>query len=297
MKTATVELTATRPVRDFFSDVSELVKARLTFLVLLTTLAGYFLGSDSPLDVERLFHTLLGTAMLAGAASALNQYFERGIDTRMRRTRNRPLATGRMAADEVVVLAVSTGIMGTLYLAAAVNFLAAFLAASTLLIYVFVYTPLKTRTSLNTLVGAVPGALPPVVGWAAARGHLGFESAVLFGVLFLWQMPHFLAIAWLYREDYAGAGFHMVSRDDAGGRRTSSQSLLYAMLLLPVSLLGAFWLQHGAIYAVGAALFSGVFAWLAWRFFRQSDDRRARQLFWASLLYLPLILGLMTLSA
>lgn len=297
MKTIAVELTGDHAIRDFIRDFSELTKARLTMLVLLTTLAGYFLGSGEILDGARLFHTLLGTAMLAGAASALNQYLEREADAKMRRTQNRPLVTGRLAADEVVVLSIAMAIMATLYLAAAVNGLTAALAAATLLIYVLIYTPLKMRTPLNTLVGAIPGALPPVVGWVAASGELTPGAVILFAVLFLWQMPHFLAIAWLYREEYASAGFQMVSRDDPTGRHTSTQSFLYAMMLFPVSILAAPFLHHYWIYGFGAALCSGAFAWFAWRFFQQSDNPRARQLFWASLLYLPLILTLMTLAA
>lgn len=299
MKTVAAESLAAGGVswRELSRDFSELVKTRLTFLVLLTTLAGFFLGSEGGLDWEKLFHTLLGTAILAGAASALNQYLERDADARMKRTQNRPLATGRLAADEVVVLAVAAAIIATLYLAALVNVLAAAIGAATLLIYVLVYTPLKKQTPLNTLVGAIPGALPPVVGWVGARGALTVESVELFAVLFLWQMPHFLAIAWLYREDYAAGGFKMLSLNDVGGRHTATHSFLYAMMLVPVSLLAAFWLRHGIAYGIGAALCSGTFAWLAWRFFQQSDNRRARQLFWGSLLYLPLILGLMTLAA
>ncbi|PAW77548.1 MAG: protoheme IX farnesyltransferase [Verrucomicrobia bacterium Tous-C9LFEB] len=299
MKTVAAESMGAEGVswRALASDFSELVKARLTLLVLLTTLAGFFLGSEDFFNGEKLFHTLLGTAILAGAASALNQYLERGADARMKRTRNRPLAAGRLAADEVVVLAVAAAIMSTLYLAALVNVLAAAIGAATLLIYVLVYTPLKKQTPLNTLVGAIPGALPPVLGWVAARGSLTVESVELFAVLFLWQMPHFLAIAWLYREDYAAGGFKMLSLNDVGGRHTATHSFLYAMMLVPVSLLAAFWLRHGIAYGLGAALCSGAFAWLAWRFFQQSDNQRARHLFWGSLLYLPLILGLMTLAA
>lgn len=297
MKTITAELVSERAGSQFVSDLSELVKARLTFLVLLTTFAGYFLGSYEPLNLERLFHTLFGTALVAAAASALNQYTERDADSKMRRTRNRPLATGRLPGDEVVVLAISTAIVGTVYLAGMVNALAALLAAATLLIYVLIYTPLKMLTPLNTLVGAIPGALPPVVGWVAARGELSWQGVALFGVLFLWQMPHFLAIAWLYREDYASAGFQMLSLNDTNGRRTATHSFVYALLLIPVSVLAGLWLEHGLIYALGAVLCSGFFAWQAWRFFKQSDNKRARQLFWTSLLYLPLILGLMTLAA
>lgn len=291
MSMTTVELTGTGDWRAVLRDCAELTKARLTLLVLLTTLAGYFLGSEGAFDTERLLHALLGTAILAGAASALNQYLERDADARMKRTRHRPLAAGRLAADEVVVLSVGLAISGVLYLAALVNVLTAAIGAATLLIYVLVYTPLKRQSWLNTLVGAIPGALPPVMGWTAARGELSVESAELFAILFLWQMPHFLAIAWLYREDYAAGGFRMLSLDDAGGRCTATHSFLYAMMLLPVSLLAAFWLRHGVLYAAGAALVSGAFAWLSWRFFNQSDDRRARQLFLGSLLYLPLILG------
>lgn len=297
MKTLAAESLGVSLWRELARDFSELIKTRLTLLVLLTTLAGFFLGSRGAIDGEKLFHTLLGTAILAGASSALNQYLERDADAKMRRTRNRPLAAGRLAGDEVVVLSVASAIIGTLYLAALVNWLTAGICAATLLIYIFVYTPLKKRTPLNTLVGAIPGALPPVVGWVAARGELTFESVELFAVLFLWQMPHFLAIAWLYRDDYAAGGFKMLSLDDEGGRQTATQSFLYGCMLVPVSLLAAWWLRHGIVYGIGAAFVSGAFAWLAWRFFQQSDNQRARHLFWGSLLYLPLILGLMALSA
>jgi heme o synthase len=202
--------------RRWISDVSELCKARITLMVLVTTLVGFLFGWHGPLDLLYLFHTLAGTALAASGAAALNQVFEVELDARMRRTRNRPLPGRRMSLDEGLVIGILCSVAGILWLSVATNLYAGGLSALTIGIYVFVYTPLKRVTTLNTIVGAIPGALPPVIGWAAARGQPSFESWILFAILFLWQLPHFLSISWLYRDDYKQAGFVMLASFDLG---------------------------------------------------------------------------------
>lgn len=276
-------------------DVAELVKARLTALVLLTTLAGFYLGWVGRLNYGLLAHTLLGTVLVAAGAAALNQLIERGLDARMHRTRERPLPAGRMTPETALGIGFLTSVTGLLELAWAVNLLSAVLAAITLAVYLFVYTPLKRVSTLNTLVGAVPGALPPMLGWVAARGSLDAGAWALFGILFCWQLPHFLAIAWLYREDYARGGFVMLPMVDPDGRRTGWQAVNYAVLLLMVSLtptlLG---LATPVYFLVALILGLGLMAF-AVRLLLERSARRARQLFLASIIYLPLLLAALAL--
>ena len=218
-----------------FAVVCDLVKARLTFLVLLTTLVGFYLGWRGAMDYWAMFHALAGTSLLACGASALNQLWEREHDARMLRTADRPLPSGRMQPETVLVFGGVCSIGGLVYLAFAVNLLTSLLGAATLASYVFVYTPLKRITWLNTAVGAVPGALPPLMGWSAARGELSGEGWSLFAILFFWQIPHFLAIAWLYREEYEKAGFVMLPSLDPDGSRTARQAVSHTLGLLIVS--------------------------------------------------------------
>lgn len=276
-------------------DVAELVKARLTALVLLTTLAGFYLGWNGPMDYGRLAHTLLGTVLVAAGSAALNQFIERGLDARMHRTRERPLPAGRMSPEAALGIGFVICVVGLLELALAVNLLSAMLAAVTLAIYLFVYTPLKRRTTLNTLVGAIPGALPPMLGWTAATGKLDAGAWALFGTLFCWQLPHFLAIAWRHREDYARGGFVMLPIVDPDGRRTGWQAVNYALLLLLVSLtptlLGlATQPYFFAAFTLGAGLLA-----FAVRLLLDRSDGRAKQLFFASIIYLPLLLAALAL--
>ena len=238
---------------------SELFKARLTLLVLLTTLVGFYLGSRGAVNYWLMCHTILGTALVASGASALNQLWERRFDARMRRTQDRPLPSGRLQPQTVLTVGSAASIVGLLYLAFTVNLLTSLLGLASLVIYLFLYTPLKRVTWLNTAVGAVPGALPPLMGWAAARGDLSPQGWLLFAILALWQLPHFMAIAWMYRDDYARAGFKMLPVLDPDGRRTGRQALIHTLFLLPASL-APFWFGlAGPIYFSGALVLGLVF--------------------------------------
>lgn len=275
------------------SVLCDLVKARLTFLVLLTTLVGFYLGSRGPIDFWLMFHALAGTALLACGAAALNQLWEREHDALMRRTADRPLPSGRLQPDTVLILGGAASMAGLVYLALAVNLLTSVLGAATLGSYVFIYTPLKRVTWLNTAVGAVPGALPPLMGWTAARGELAGEGWALFAILFFWQIPHFLAIAWLYRDEYETAGFVMLPSVDPDGSRTGRQAVSHTLGLLTVSLLPFLFRITGPIYLIGALILGVAFVYCAVQFSRELTRPRARQLFFLSIVYLPLMLGLM----
>jgi protoheme IX farnesyltransferase len=273
------------------ADYLLLTKPRLNLLVLVTTLAGLYLASPSGVGLTLLLHTLVGTALVAGGSAALNQVWERRTDGLMRRTRLRPLPAGRLRATESAWFGVLLSAAGLAQLAFGVNALAAAVAAATLISYVLVYTPLKTRTSLATLVGAVPGALPPVIGWAAATNDISLASLVLFGIVFLWQMPHFLAIAWLHRDDYARAGFPLLPVLEPDGRRTGHQALIYAAALWPVSLLPAAAGLGGVLYMAVATSLGLLYIALTVQFARRRTMEHARMLFLYSITYLPLLLG------
>jgi heme o synthase len=284
------------PASSLAADILVLVKARLTSMVLVTTLVGFLFGWRGPVDWLLLFHTLFGTFLAAAGASALNQAFECDYDARMRRTKNRPIPTHRISRDSGLFIGVVTSAVGVVYLSVTTNLLAALLAALTIGTYVFVYTPLKRVTTLNTIVGAVPGALPPVIGWAAARGDAGVESWLLFTILFLWQMPHFLAIAWLYRDDYQQAGFRMLSSQDTECRLTGRLALLYSMGLMSVSLM-PFVLGLTSFWYVPVALVAGLaFSIVALVFALHGTERAARRLFLMSIFYLPVTLGCLVLA-
>jgi len=275
---------------------TDLVKARLTTLVLLTTLVGFYLGWHGPMNYGLMFHTLLGTALVAGGAAALNQLLEREHDARMRRTADRPLPSGRVQPVTVMLFGGTCSVVGLIYLALLVNPLTSVIGAVTLVSYLFIYTPLKRVTWLNTGVGAIPGGLPPLMGWAAARGELAGGGWALFAILALWQLPHFYAIAWIYRDEYARAGFQMLPQVDPDGRRTGRQAVSHTLALLPVSLLPFLFHLSGPVYLVGALLLGTGFLACAIVFARQLTVSRARQLFFASILYLPLLLAVMVLN-
>lgn len=275
---------------------SELVKARLTFLVLLTTLVGFYVGTKGWVDYALMFHTLAGTALVACGAAALNQFWEREYDAKMRRTETRPLPSGRIQPETALLFGGACSVAGLVYLAIAVNLLTSVVGAVTLISYLFVYTPLKRVTWLNTAVGAVPGALPPLMGWTAARGEISTDGWALFAILFFWQIPHFLAIAWIYREDYARAGFVMLPSVDAEGFRTGRQMVSHTLGLLFVSLCPAVLGLAGTAYFLGALVLGTIFLWSAVRFSRRLTVLDARQVFFMSILYLPLLLGLMVLD-
>lgn len=275
---------------------SDLIKARLTLLVVLTTLVGFYLGSANSVKYLLMLHAVLGTAMVASGAAALNQLLEREHDAKMRRTKNRPLPSGRLQPSTVMVFGGVLSCAGLLYLALAVNLTTSVIGAISLLSYLFIYTPLKRMTWLNTAIGAVPGALPPLMGWTAARGELSLQGWALFGILAFWQLPHFLAIAWMYREEYAKAGFKMLPIIDPEGQRTGRQAVSHTLGLLPVSLCPFLFHVTGAIYFFGALVLGLVFLWYAIQFARYMTIPRARQLFFVSILYLPLLLVMMVLD-
>ena len=275
---------------------SDLVKARLSFLALLTTLVGFCMGVTGPIDIPRLIATLFGTALLACGAAALNQFIEREHDARMRRTEDRPLPSGRLRPETVLIFGGLCSIIGMACLSLTVNLLTGMLGALTLVSYLFVYTPLKRKTWLNTAVGAIPGALPPLIGWAAARDSLTGEGWSLFAILFFWQIPHFLAIAWLYRDEYAKAGFVMLPGVDPQGHRTGRQAVSHTLGLLLASLWPAIFGLAGIVYLIGAFLLGVLFLIFAVKFARALEVTRARQLFFISIVYLPLLLVLMVLD-
>jgi protoheme IX farnesyltransferase len=291
MTTAHVEaavLTGTR-----WADYLQLTRPRLCVMALLTVAAGAVLASGGAPDWRIMAHALVGAALAAAGASALNQWSEREVDARMRRTRARPLPAGRLQPGEVLVLGIASAAGGVVYLAAALpSALAAVVAALTLLTYVFAYTPLKRRTPLNTLVGAIPGALPPVIGWTAVRGSVGAEAGALFAVLFLWQVPHFLAIAWIYREDYGRAGLCMLPSVDAEGGATGRQMIVYCLALVAASLMPVVVGGAGPVYLGGALILGVGFLAYSIGFSLRRSTARARGVLRASLIYLPALLTL-----
>jgi protoheme IX farnesyltransferase len=282
--------------RSMVAVLADLTKARVNLLVLITAAIGFLAGSGSEVDYPLFFHTLFGTAVVAAAAAALNQYLERGPDSRMRRTERRALPSGRLSPDAVLVGAGLTAVAGMGYLVVAVNLTTAFLGAFTLCTYLFVYTPLKRVTTVNTSVGAIPGAVPPLMGWAGAQGEIALPGWSLFAILFFWQLPHFMAIAWIYREDYARGGFAMVPVFDPEGRRTSLLAVSHTLGLLPVSLAPFVFHIAGTAYLVGALVLGLGFLVFAVRFARDLSLRSAKQLFWASIVYLPALLVLLVVD-
>jgi protoheme IX farnesyltransferase len=277
-------------------DLVELVKARLTLLVLLTTAVGFYLCAESPVNYEALLHTVFGTALAAAGAAALNQWWEHKLDERMVRTRSRPVPAGRMRPREALVIGVALSIFGAIYLAIVCNALSAALAAITIIVYIFGYTPLKLVSTFNTALGAIPGAIPPMIGWAAAHGTLNAGAWMLFAILFFWQLPHFFAIAWMYRDDYVRAGFQMISSDDQSGERSASQSVFFCMILFVVAGLPAFLGIATVFYLLAELILGIVFIAVAMRFLKTKAPGDARRLFLTSIIYLPLLLGALVLS-
>ncbi|MCY3773335.1 MAG: heme o synthase [Gemmatimonadetes bacterium] len=267
-------------------DFIALTKPGLVIMLVLTTCVGFYLGSDGPVDWLRLLHTLAGTALAAGGTLALNQFMERDRDAMMRRTRKRPLPAGKLRPAQALGFGVAITVAGLLYLALVVNVLSCAVTALITATYLFLYTPLKHRTTLSTVFGAVPGALPPVTGWAAARNELGLEAGVLFAILFLWQMPHALALAWLFREDYARAGFQLLPAVDPDGRFTSVQILINCLALTAFSLVPTILGISGIIYFYAAfAAGLGLLAF-AIHLTVTRTQASARNLFFASLVFL-----------
>lgn len=284
--------TAAWPARA--ADFASLTKPRLSSLVLFVVfLSGWLAGGD----LATIFCAVLGTGLVAGGANAVNQLLERDLDARMDRTSNRPLPGGRLTPVEVGVFGFGIAIAGVSWLSFLTTPLAAGLAASTFITYIFLYTPLKTRTPLNTLVGAVPGAMPGLIGWAAVHGDVGPLPSTLFWIVFFWQIPHFLAIAWIYRDDYARAGYRMLPAVDPDGVSTGRQAVIGAMTLLPVSLIPYFAGLAGVWYAAGATVLGYYFLVHAILFLRRRSLPTARALMRASLVYLPLLLALLLLDS
>ena len=271
------------------ADFVTLTKPRLNSLVLVTTLAAYYLGGGNELPWLRLLHTILGTALVAAGASALNQFWERETDRLMRRTEQRPLPDRRMHPQDAMWFGIALSAIGIADLSLGVNPLTALMAALTLASYVFVYTPLKLRTSLSTIVGAVPGALPAVIGWTAATNSLSIGGWVLFGIVFMWQMPHFLAIAWMFRDDYARAGIPLLPVVQPDGRTTAHQAVLYSAGLIPVSFLPTAVGLASAYYMVGAIVLGAILLVLGLEFANTRSMPAARRLFLGTIIYLPLL--------
>lgn len=271
------------------ADYLALTKPRLNLLVVATSAAGYYLGAAGRPEVLPTSFAVAGTALVAGGAAVLNQVYERDTDALMRRTRLRPLPDGRVSASDARAFGLALSAVGLILLAARANLLAAALALATLIVYLVVYTPLKRRTPAATLVGAVPGALPPLIGWTASHGSVSLGGAALFAIVFLWQIPHFMAIAWMYRDDYGAAGFPMLPVVEPEGRRAGRQAVVYAAALVPVALVPAFVGVSGTAYAASALVLGLVLLWLAIRFARTRSDQSARALFFGSIVYLPLL--------
>jgi heme o synthase len=278
------------------ADYWTLTKPEVNFLVVMSTLAGFYLASRGPMDFGLLFATLVGTLLVASGTGTLNQYIERRSDASMRRTAQRPLPSGRMNPAAAFWFGILLAITGGLLLWLAANALSSVLALATLASYLLFYTPLKKRTPLCTLVGAFPGAMPPLIGWAAARGSLSLEAWVLYAILFFWQFPHFLAIAWMYREDYSRAGLRMLPARDTEGRFTGREILAFTLALVPVSVVPVFLGQAGMVYLIGALLLGLAFLLYGVRLAQGPTRALARNMVLASVVYLPLVFALLMVN-
>ena len=281
-------------------DYIELTKPRITWLILMSTGVGYFFGLPShawrEIDWLTLLHTILGTGLIASGTAALNQWYERAADLKMHRTAGRPLPSGRLMAGRALAFGIALSVAGFVELWLGVNLLSALIGAFTLASYLFLYTPLKQRTWWSTTVGAIPGAMPPMIGYAAAAGAITRESWVLFAILFLWQFPHFYSIAWMYKEDYARAGIQMLPVVDPDCRSTARQIVLYGVALIPVSLVPGMLGMTGRIYLIGALILGLIYLYSGVRVALERTLVRARAVLLTSVLYLPLIYGLMLLD-
>ncbi|MBV9495935.1 MAG: protoheme IX farnesyltransferase [Acidobacteria bacterium] len=281
--------------RSVIADYLELSKARIVLLVLITTAAGYLMAAPH-INALALLNLLVGTMMVAAGTNALNQYIEREHDAKMRRTRLRPLPDGRITPRAALIFSAVIAVIGTLYLGFIVNWLTAALGALTLTSYIFVYTPLKRISTICTIIGAVPGAIPPLMGWAAATGTLSIGAWIAFSVLFFWQLPHFMAISWIYREDYGRAGFVMTSVRDEDGADTSRQAVFFTLALVAVTILPTILGITGGVYLIGAIAFGALFIATAIRFFQDRSNRTAMRLFMTSNLYLIAVMSLLVVS-
>jgi protoheme IX farnesyltransferase len=291
------ELVLERPVGfgSVARDYLQLSKSRIVMMVLITTAAGYLFGAPR-VDWVLLLNTLCGTALVAAGTNALNQYVERDHDAKMRRTRLRPLPDGRIGPRAALLFSVAISVIGTLYLGLAVNWLTAALGAFTLITYIFIYTPLKRVSTICTLIGAIPGAIPPLMGWTAATGSLTAGGWIIFGILFFWQLPHFMAISWMYRDDYARGGFAMLSVRDDDGRATARQAVFYSLALLTVSVLPPVFGLSTYVYLAGALMAGAALTLASFAFLASRTPARARRLFMASNIYLIVMMALLVLA-
>ena len=294
---AEVETASPLALRERLAAYVELTKPRITFLIVLTSAAGFCLGSRGQIDYVRLLNSLLAISLLSSGIAALNQYMERDLDRLMRRTATRPLPDGRLTSRQALLFGLALTALAEIYLALAVNPLSALLGLSVVVGYLLCYTPLKTRSTLSTFVGAFPGAVPPLIGWAAATNRLDLEGWVLFAILFLWQFPHFLAIAWMYREDYARAGVLMLPVVEPEGRMTGQQVVLWTLLLVPVSLFPVAIGLAGSVYFYGALALGLVFLASSVVAAFSTSRQNARRLLLTSVLYLPILFGLMVINS
>jgi protoheme IX farnesyltransferase len=275
------------------SDYWALTKPEVNFLILITTFVGFYLApaSDERFSFAGLFNTLLGTLLVASGTGTLNQYLERKFDAQMRRTTRRPAAAGRLTPSAALAFGTALAVTGSIYLAIAVNLLASVLATLTLVTYLFVYTPLKRKTPFCVLVGAFPGAMPPLIGWAAASGRLHIEAGILYAMLFLWQFPHFMAIAWMYREDYDRAGYLVLPKGNVRVPFVTVETLLPLLALVAISITQSP-TRHATTFYCAAALLGTGFTYFGWQFVFERSRVAARRLLTASIVYLPLLYGL-----
>lgn len=287
---------ARRVVTQRLADYWMMTKPEVNFLVVLSSVAGFYLGSPGSIRLVLLLNMVVGTFLVASGTAALNEYIERSYDARMRRTANRPIPAGRIMPLEGLAVGLLLSAVGGIYLGVTTNRLACGIALLTLASYLVLYTPLKRKTPLCTLVGSLPGAMPPLIGWAAARGSLSFEAWILFAILFLWQFPHLTAIAWMYRQDYTRAGYLMLPPGDQKGRFMATQVLGFSLLLIPVSLIPVLMGQAGRVYLVGAAVLGVIFLYYGIRFAVSRSNALARRVVLASVVYLPLVFILMMLN-
>ncbi|HEY3458057.1 MAG TPA: heme o synthase [Bryobacteraceae bacterium] len=274
----------------------ELTKPRVTWLIVMSAAIGYFFGHSGPWLIWPIIHTLFGTALMASGTAALNQWYEREADRHMRRTQMRPLPSGRLQPAQGLWFGIGLAVLGTLELGFGANWLASGLCIATLVLYLFAYTPLKQKTWWSTTVGAFPGAMPPLIGFAGAANKLTPEALVLAAILFLWQFPHFYAIAWMYREDYSRAGIRMLPVVEPDGASTARQIILYSLLLIPVSLLPKWMGMTGSIYMIGALALGLYFLYSGVRVSLDRSKLRARKVLLSSVVYLPVLYALMVLD-
>jgi protoheme IX farnesyltransferase len=282
-------------IANIWRDYLQLSKSRIVMMVLITTAAGYFFAAPR-VDWTLLLNTLIGTGLVAAGTNALNQYVERDHDAKMRRTRLRPLPDGRISPRAALLFSVAISIAGSVYLGIAVNWLTAALGAFTLVTYIFIYTPLKRVSTICTLIGAIPGAIPPLMGWTAATGSLTAGGWIIFGILFFWQLPHFMAISWMYRDDYARGGFAMLSVRDDDGRATAQQAVFYSLALLTVSVLPPLFGLSTYLYLIGAIAAGSALTFASFAFLASRTPAHARRLFMASNIYLIVMMALLVLA-